>query len=245
MTRVCLAWLLCLALPAHSQDELRAEQQAESIDACLKLPAKPAVPEEATRRFVRGATMAKLAKSADEFRAAAAEYRAGLLLAPCVSDAYFNYALVLELAGERRQTLEALQLYLRAAPNAPDAARVRAKIYEMEAALEMRQRRAPATVYIYRNPGFAGSGLTYVIVSQGRTLGALKIATFLAYQAPPGELQLGVIERPYDEVSTTAAYTIEAGKTYYLELSWGFLVPSLRLADEKEGAAALEALKRQ
>jgi hypothetical protein len=123
-----------------ADDERRLREKI--IDLCLKLPGKPAVPDEATRHFVRGATFARQAKSKDEFRAAADEYHEGLKIAPCVSDGYFNYALVLEGGDRLQAAADALKLYLRAAPDAPDAPKMKAKIYELEATTEMAARRA-------------------------------------------------------------------------------------------------------
>jgi tetratricopeptide (TPR) repeat protein len=136
--------LLWFWLPAYSQDHQAAAEQVDqsgdlprAVDLCLQLGKTPAVPEEAARRFAQGVALARAAKSPQEFRGAASEYREGLKFAPCVSEAYFNYAVLLEAGVELKQAVGALQLYLRAAPGAADAPKIRSKIYELEARLAL------------------------------------------------------------------------------------------------------------
>ncbi len=231
-----------VSVPASSAQESNdgLATLERSIDLCAGQ--RPSVPEEARRHFIRGASLAKLAKTHDEFRLAATEYRDGLTIAPCVSDAYFNYALVLQLAEEPKSAIQALNLYLRAAPNAPDAEKVHTKIYELQAAVDMQARRIPATVYIYREWRFIGSANNFAINIGGRAVGALPNASYLVQRLAPGEATF-TANGPFAS-APPLKIPVEPGKTYYVELYVGWGV-DFHVVEQKEGAEAIERLTQR
>lgn len=113
-----------------------AELREKIIDLVRGLDPKPAIPEEAERRFIRGGTIAKNAKSVEDYARAAGEFRAALRLAPWWADAHINSALVQEQAHQAQEAIRSLKLYLRARPDAPDASSVKRKIFALEVAAE-------------------------------------------------------------------------------------------------------------
>lgn len=129
------------ARPGSAQDKQLREK---IIDLALKLKPPPAIPEEAIKHGVRGEALAKAAHSDADRAQAAAEYRMALKLAPWWADAYLDYGLLEQAAHQPREAIWAYNLYLRAAPNTPNAETVRRKIYAQQA-LSEKTAHAPAT----------------------------------------------------------------------------------------------------
>jgi hypothetical protein len=101
------------------------------IKLALMLNPKPAVPEEATVAAAKGKTIFTHASdtgSHEDLKVAADAFAKASLLAPWVPDYYFNEAAALEKAGQFDNAVRALNFYLMAAPNAPDAGEVRGRI---------------------------------------------------------------------------------------------------------------------
>lgn len=107
-----------------SDDALRTK----IIQLALTLDPKPKIPEEATVADGKAKTIFSHATSPDDLKAAAAAFAQASLLAPWVPDYYFNEGAALEKAGQFEDAVRALNYYLLAAPNAPDAGEVRGKI---------------------------------------------------------------------------------------------------------------------
>jgi tetratricopeptide (TPR) repeat protein len=90
------------------------------------------IPEEARRHMVRGQAALEMAKSPIEYDSAIKEFNEAARLAPGWPDPYYNLALLQEKTGKLREAVASLKQYLRLAPNAPDAAKIRDHIYRLE-----------------------------------------------------------------------------------------------------------------
>lgn len=125
----------------QSASEGSASDQAlreKVISLVQKLSPPPAIPDEARRFAVRGQIAVREAKSQADYLEAAREFSKALKLAPWWAESYFNLAVAQEKAGQFTEAVRSLKLYLLAAPNAPDAEKIKDQIY----ALEYRQERA-------------------------------------------------------------------------------------------------------
>jgi tetratricopeptide (TPR) repeat protein len=132
------------ALQVLSAGSVEERQLREKIiDLARTLDPKPAISDEAERRFVRSGVIAKAARGREDYVKAAEELREALKLAPWWSDAYVNYALISEQLGEPAEAMRSLKLYLRLNPNAADGRQIRHKIYALEAALELQRTSRP------------------------------------------------------------------------------------------------------
>lgn len=121
-------------LSSGSNDE--QQLRGKIIDLVRGLDPKPAISEEAERRFISGGVLAKQAKSVEDHARAAAEFREALKLAPWWADAYINEAVVQEQAQRPDAAIRSLKLYLRISPDGPDATQIRRKIFALEVAAE-------------------------------------------------------------------------------------------------------------
>ncbi len=121
------------ALQSAGEGSTADQQLREKIIAvAAKLKPPPAVPEDARRFAIRGQTAARDAKRESDYVEAAQEIGKALRLAPWWADSYFNLAIVQEKAGQYAAAMRSLKLYLLAAPDAPDAAKVKDQIYALE-----------------------------------------------------------------------------------------------------------------
>lgn len=91
-----------------------------------------AVSEKAQRFFNRGTAAIESASGATDFREAAEEFRKAYEAAPEWPDPYYNAGIALEKAGDPAEAAKAFRLYLKAAPDAADAAKVRQKADKLE-----------------------------------------------------------------------------------------------------------------
>ncbi|HEV2135783.1 MAG TPA: hypothetical protein VGR47_16215 [Terracidiphilus sp.] len=107
-----------------SNDALRTK----IIKLALTLDPKPAVPEEAQAADGKAKTIFAHATTPDDVKAAAAAFAQASQVAPWVSDYYFNEAAAAEKAAQYDEAIHALNFYLVAAPDAPDAGAVRGRI---------------------------------------------------------------------------------------------------------------------
>jgi tetratricopeptide (TPR) repeat protein len=127
------------ALQSVSEGSSNDQQLREKIISLVqKITPPPAVPDEARRYAVRGKAAITEAKSASDFEEAAREFSKALRIAPWWAESYFNRAVAQEKAGQLNEAISSLKLYLLAAPNDPDADKVKDQIY----ALEYKQERA-------------------------------------------------------------------------------------------------------
>jgi len=102
------------------------------IKLAQEMKPAPVVPEEAQRFMARGTAAVKIAKSEQDFNDAVAEFEKVTLAVPWLADAYYNLGIAQDKAGQYASAIKSLKLYLLAAPNAPDAQRVKELTYEIE-----------------------------------------------------------------------------------------------------------------
>lgn len=155
------------------QKSLGADVAAKIIRLVAAMEQPPPIPEEARRHFVRGGTLFKDAKTADDLSQAADEFKKATHLAPWWPEARYNYALVLEAAGQYALAINALYLYRAFKLPDAEARAVQDKIYALEAKQEKtakektrmetaeRQRLEQEKAAEARRSSFAG-GWTYV-----------------------------------------------------------------------------------
>lgn len=90
------------------------------------------VPEEARRHMARGQAAMEMAKSQDGYDAAVNEFREAKRLAPDWANAHYHLGLAEEKAGQLKEAAASLKQYLRLAPNAPEAEKIKERIYKLE-----------------------------------------------------------------------------------------------------------------
>jgi tetratricopeptide (TPR) repeat protein len=104
----------------------------KTIEVARRLDPPPAVPEDARRHAAFASISVKEAKDASGYEKAIGEYLRAVCSAPLWADLYVNAALVYEQMGRYQNAHDFLSCYLLAAPEAPDAAQIRTKLYELE-----------------------------------------------------------------------------------------------------------------
>lgn len=97
----------------------------------------PAIPPEARNHADRAESLLRLAKDESGYGKAAQHFELALQSAPWWAEVYYNLGLTREKAGDLAGAARALNLYLKAAPDASEAAAVRKKVVDLEAALEL------------------------------------------------------------------------------------------------------------
>lgn len=107
-----------------------AEAQAmeRAMVAARRLPAPPAVSDAVLDHQGRAEAATRAAKSPRDFLDAAEAFGEAARLAPWLPENHFNRGIVLEKAERYDAAERALQLYLKAAPDAKDTAEVRKRI---------------------------------------------------------------------------------------------------------------------
>lgn len=119
---------------------LQMEKNIISLVSRMKSP--PAIPDEATRDFVKAATFMNEAKDASDYEFAIDAYKKALFNAPWWGDAYYNLGVAFEAAGLYDDALESMRLYLLANPaSAPEDKK---RIYAIEAKQEKAAKAAAA-----------------------------------------------------------------------------------------------------
>ena len=111
---------------------LEADMAKRIIVLARTVTPPPPIPEEARKRAVFAETALREAKRPQDFDRAVEEFRAAQKLAPWWADLYLNAGLVEEQAGRFAEAQRSFELFLFAVPDAPEAAGVRRKMYEME-----------------------------------------------------------------------------------------------------------------
>jgi hypothetical protein len=99
-----------------------------AIDVALKIKPRPAIPPEATQHAEAAVAKIKSAKTREDLDVARLEYKNAVALAPWWADAWFNLAALDEHLDANSAAAADLAFYLRASPNAPDAASIQSKI---------------------------------------------------------------------------------------------------------------------
>ena len=121
------------ALPlAEAAQNVEQPLREKIIKLVLRMNPPPAIPQEAMRHAAYAETALQEAKNQGDLFSSITEWRKALRAAPWWADAYYNFSLVLEKAGETAHAAQALEYYLLARPNAPDAQAVQMKIYALQ-----------------------------------------------------------------------------------------------------------------
>ena len=107
-------------------------QRKAIVDFVATMNPKPAIPEEAQRHMARGKAAFNGASNESGFKNAVDEFQKAANIAPWWPSPYFNLGLVLEKTKDFPRAKANLEYYLMAAPEAPDAATVKEKIYGLE-----------------------------------------------------------------------------------------------------------------
>lgn len=113
-----------------------AEAMGRAIEAAQALPRPPAVPDAVYDHVGRAEAAARLAGSPRDFLDAANAFGEAVRLAPWVATYHFNRGVVLEKAQRYDEAERSLGLYLKAAPDAKDAAEVRKRLAGLRYAKE-------------------------------------------------------------------------------------------------------------
>ncbi len=111
----------------YSDEDQRAREAI--IKAVLAMPTPPPTPDDVLRAMVRAQMRIKQGNS---FQTAVDEMEQAVLAAPWLAEAYLNLALVQEKAEMFQPAIQNLKLCLLAAPQSPNLATVKTKIYELE-----------------------------------------------------------------------------------------------------------------
>ena len=93
----------------------------------------PAIPEEARKPFVMGATVLKKASDPADAVKAVDLFTQALNVAPWFADAYYNRAIAREAAGQFEPAIDDLKLYLEFKLTSAERRGVQDKIYSLEA----------------------------------------------------------------------------------------------------------------
>ncbi|MBN1140361.1 MAG: tetratricopeptide repeat protein [Deltaproteobacteria bacterium] len=99
---------------------------------CLQATGAQAIPEQARRHFNRGLAAVEMARTAEDYELAIAEFRKAEALAPNWPEIHYNLGLIQEKAGRYGEAAQSLRRYLKLAPKAPDAAAVEALADKLE-----------------------------------------------------------------------------------------------------------------
>ena len=125
------------SLPSVTENSNQNQKIREKIIALAQeIKPAPAIPNEVAKYEGRAEAAVSLAKTPADFLDAAKEYKKALFVAPWVAKLYFNLATVLEKAEKPKEAIRNFNLYLLAAPDAPDKTEVQKKISGLEYGME-------------------------------------------------------------------------------------------------------------
>jgi len=95
--------------------------------------AQQAIPEAAKKHMLAGIEAIEKAKTPSDFDRAVGEFEAAAKIAPDAPEVYYFLGKTLSMTrGRAKQAIDAYNRYLALAPNAPDAAKVKAEIANLE-----------------------------------------------------------------------------------------------------------------
>jgi len=105
-------------------------------------------------------------------------------------------------------------------------------------------------LYLYRKSALYAAGAAYRVTQDGKEVGQLFNASYLAFDLPPGQYKFGVDERGFTTVKNFDV-KVEAGRNYFVEydsskgllLGLGLLSGSQE-KPESQALADLKGLKR-
>lgn len=90
------------------------------------------LPEDARKHVVRGEILVK----EGNFEQAAAEYKKAMQIAPYATQLHYNAALINAELKEYAEAIHQMNIYLKAAPDAPNARAAQDEIYKWEFLME-------------------------------------------------------------------------------------------------------------
>lgn len=100
-----------------------------------------------------------------------------------------------------------------------------------------------ALVYFYRDAGFVGAGVTYMVRANGTDVSTLPAGGYFVYHASPGKVEFSA----QTEARTSVTIDAKAGQTYYVKgtVGVGFFVghPHLTIVPNDVGAKEIAACK--
>lgn len=96
-----------------------------------------------------------------------------------------------------------------------------------------------ARVHFFRERGFIGSALNYRIEHNGKAIGNLGNGAYFSYDSPPGEQSFA----PIGNFGRGGAFTLEAGKSYHIELRVVPFSASFELVGSERGEEAVRSLR--
>jgi len=126
----------------REESDWERKLQERIIKLVRNLNPPPAVPEDAYRHMARGEAFFEAATNKEGLKRAAKEFHAASRMAPWLPEAYRTLGIAQDKAGLYAKAIDTLELYLLAAPMAPDAREVRNFIYKIEARLEEAEKQA-------------------------------------------------------------------------------------------------------
>jgi thioredoxin 1 len=95
--------------------------------------AQQGIPDAAKKHLLAGIEAIEKAKTPEDFDRAVGEFEAAAKIAPNAPEVYYFLGKTLSMTrGRTKQAIDAYNRYLTLAPNAPDAAKVKAEIAELE-----------------------------------------------------------------------------------------------------------------
>lgn len=115
--------------PGSARD---GELRERIIGLAGKMRPPPPLPESAERFLARGEAAVERARTPADFALAVKEFQAATTAAPWHSAGYFNLGVVQEKAGQPKEAIASFKRYLLAAPDAPDSAQVKKRLYKLE-----------------------------------------------------------------------------------------------------------------
>jgi len=96
-----------------------------------------------------------------------------------------------------------------------------------------------ARIHFFRERSFIGSALNYRIEHNGKAVGNLGNGAYFSYDSPPGRQNFA----PVGNFGSGGAFTLEAGKTYYIELNVVPFSASFQMVNTERGEEAVRALR--
>lgn len=120
------------AVAAYQKTPTR-ETALKVIELYKRLDPLPAVPEEARRPFVMGATVLKKANDKAGAAKAVEFFTEAVRIAPWFTEAYYNRALAREITGQFTEAMDDLKLYLAFVVSDAEHREAQDKIYSLEA----------------------------------------------------------------------------------------------------------------
>lgn len=100
---------------------------------------------------------------------------------------------------------------------------------------------APGTVrvHFFRESGFIGSMLNYRIEHDGKAIGNLGNGAYFSYDSPAGQQNFSAV----GNFGRGGTFTLQAGQSYYIELSVVPFSASLQLVTQERGGEAIRSMR--